>query len=100
MRGHQDTSLDKLLEATILEKVERVAEALASKEVMNAREAADFLRISESEFNRIESKLPQHAITERRYIYLRSALRATLHSGGNPDARSTTYPRVFMPPLI
>lgn len=75
MQGYQDTSLDTLLEAAILEKVERVAEALASgKEVMNAKEAADFLRISESEFKRIAPGLPRHAVTERRYIYLRSEL--------------------------
>lgn len=79
VRGHQDTSLDTLLEAAILEKVERVAETLASgKEVMNAKEAADFLRISESEFKRIAPSLPRHAVTERRYIYLRSELLAWL----------------------
>ena len=45
VRGHQDASLDALLEAAILEKVERAAEALSSgKEVMNAKEAAAFLR--------------------------------------------------------
>ncbi len=79
MRGHQDTSLDTLLEAAILEKVERVAEALASgREVMDAKEAADFLRISESEFKRMAPGLPRHAVTERRYIYLRSELLAWL----------------------
>lgn len=79
MRGQQDTSLDTLLEAAILEKVERVAEALASgKEVMDAKEAADFLRISESEFKRMASGLPRHAVTQRRYIYLRSELLAWL----------------------
>ena len=79
MRGHQDTSLDTLLEAAILKKVERVAEALASgKEVMNAKEAADFLRISESEFKRMARGLPRHAVTDRRYIYLRSELLAWL----------------------
>ena len=37
VRGHQDTSLDTLLEAAILEKVEQVAGALASgREVMDA----------------------------------------------------------------
>ncbi len=75
MQGHQDTSLDTLLEAAILKKVEQVAAALSSgKEVMNAKEAADFLRISESEFKRMAPGLPRHAVTERRYIYLRSEL--------------------------
>lgn len=79
MRSDRDTSLDTLLETAILEKVERVAEALASgKEVMNAKEAADFLRISESEFKRMAPGLPRHAVTERRYIYLRNELLAWL----------------------
>ena len=79
MRGQHDRSLDTLLEAAILEKVERAAEALASrKEGMNAKEAADFLRISESEFKRMAPGLPRHAVTERRYIYLRSELLAWL----------------------
>ena len=79
MRGHQDTSLDTLLEAAILEKVEQVAGALASgREVMDAKQAADFLRISESEFKRMASRLPRNAVTERRYIYLRSELLAWL----------------------
>ena len=71
MRGHQDTSLDTLLEAANLDKVERVAEVLASsREVMDAKQAADYLRISESEFKRMAPGLPRHAVTERRYIYL------------------------------
>lgn len=79
MRSRQDTSLDTFLEAAILEKVERVAEALVNgKEVMDAKEAAEFLRISESEFKRMAPGLPRHAVTERRYIYLRSELLAWL----------------------
>jgi hypothetical protein len=50
-------------------------EALASgREVMDAKEAADFLRISYSEFKRMAPGLPRHAVTERRYTYLRSEL--------------------------
>ena len=79
VRGHQDASLDTLLEAAILEKVERAAKALSSgREVMDAKQAADFLRISESEFKRMAPGLPRHAVTERRYIYLRSELLAWL----------------------
>jgi hypothetical protein len=79
VRGHQDTSLDTLLEGANLEKVERVAEVLASsREVMDAKQAADFLRISESEFKRMAPGLPRHAVTERRFIYLRSELLAWL----------------------
>jgi hypothetical protein len=79
VRGPQDTSLDTLLEAAILKKVERVAEALSSgKEGIDAKQAADFLSISESEFKRMAPRLPRHAVTERRYIYLRSELLAWL----------------------
>lgn len=79
MQGRQGNSLDALLEAAILEKVERVAEALASgREVMDAKEAADFLRISESEFKRMAPRLPRHAVSDRRYIYLRTELLAWL----------------------
>ncbi len=45
---------------------------------MDAKQAADFLRISESEFKRMAPGLPRHAVTERRYIYLRSELLAWL----------------------
>ena len=73
MRVYQDTSLNILLEAAILEKVECAAEALASgRENMDAKRAVSFLRISESEFKRMASRLPLHAVTERRYIYLRT----------------------------
>ena len=75
VQGRQGTSLDALLEAAILEKVERAAEALYSgREVMDAKQAAGFLRISESEFKRMAPALPRHAVTERHYIYLRSEL--------------------------
>jgi hypothetical protein len=58
-QSHHDTSLDTLLEVAILEKVERVAEALSrGREVMDAKQAADFLRISESEFKRMSPGLP------------------------------------------
>jgi hypothetical protein len=45
---------------------------------MDAKQAADFLRISESEFMRIALRLPRHVVTERRYIYLRSEMLAWL----------------------
>src|SRR5215213_1740941 len=46
--------------------------------VMDAKEVASFLRISESEFERMAPRLPRHAVTERRYIYLQSELLAWL----------------------
>jgi hypothetical protein len=45
---------------------------------MDAKQAADFLRISESEFKGMAPRLPRHAVTEQRYIYLRSELLAWL----------------------
>jgi len=51
---------------------------VSGREVMDAKQTADFLRISESEFERMAPRLPRHAVTERRYIYLRSELLARL----------------------
>jgi hypothetical protein len=45
---------------------------------MDAKEAASFLRRSESKFERKAPRLPRQAVTERRYIYLRSELLAWL----------------------
>lgn len=59
--------LAALLERTLL-AVER------PPEVMNAEEAADFLRIPYQNFRRIAQGLPRHPVTERRYVYLRSEL--------------------------
>jgi hypothetical protein len=46
--------------------------------LLASKQAADFLRISESEFKRMAPRLPRHAVTEWRYIYLRSKLLAWL----------------------
>jgi hypothetical protein len=45
---------------------------------MDAKQAASFLRMSESEFKRMAPRLPCHAVTVRCYIYLRSELLAWL----------------------
>jgi hypothetical protein len=50
----------------------------APREVMNAREAADFLRVSYPVFRRGAPSLPRHRITERRFVYLRSELLESL----------------------
>jgi hypothetical protein len=42
-----------------------------SREVMNAKEAADFLRLPYDNFRRLARGLPPHAVSERRYVYLR-----------------------------
>lgn len=43
-------------------------------EVMDARQAAEFLCVSYDQFKRIARDLPRHAITERRFVYVRSEL--------------------------
>jgi TFIIF-interacting CTD phosphatase-like protein len=45
-----------------------------SRELMNAQEAAEFLRIPYSEFRRLAPYLPRHPVTERRYVYHRKEL--------------------------
>jgi len=45
-----------------------------SRELMNAKEAADFLRMSYSEFRRLVPYLAWHLVTERRYVYHRNEL--------------------------
>lgn len=49
---------------------------MSEREVMNAREAADFLHLSYDYFKRMASqgKIPRRAVTERHYVYLRSEL--------------------------
>ncbi len=59
----------------LLERVEQLTESLhTSRELMNAREAADFLRMPYSEFRRLAPYLPRHPVTERRYVYHRKEL--------------------------
>lgn len=61
--------------AVIAQRLEETAQAMRmSREVMNAKEAAEFLRMPESEFRRIAPALPRHAVTERRYVYYRGEL--------------------------
>ncbi len=44
------------------------------REVMNAEEAAEYLRIPYDSFRRIAPELPRHQVTKRRYVYFRSEL--------------------------
>jgi hypothetical protein len=46
--------------------------------VMDAKQASDFWRVSESQFKRMAPRLPRQAVTEQRYIYPRSVLLAWL----------------------
>ena len=59
----------------LLERVEQLTESLhTSRELMNAKEAAEFLRMPYSEFRRLAPYLPRHTVTERRYVYHRKEL--------------------------
>jgi hypothetical protein len=59
----------------LLDSIELLAESLrTSRELMNANEAADFLRMPYSEFRRLAPYLPRHPVTERRYVYHRKEL--------------------------
>jgi hypothetical protein len=61
--------------AVLLERIEQFTESLhTSRELMNAKEAAEFLRIPYSEFRRLAPYLPRHPVTERRYVYHRKEL--------------------------
>ena len=67
--------IDNVLEEAVLEKVERILEeASRSKELLDSKEAAEFLRLPYSTFKRIAPSLPRHPITEQRFIYHRGEL--------------------------
>ena len=70
-RGGEST----VSEAALLKRVEQLTESLpTSRELMSAKEAAEFLRIPYSEFRRLAPYLPRHSVTERRYVYHRKEL--------------------------
>jgi len=49
-----------------LQRIEQFAEPLhKSRDLINAKEAADFLRMTYSEVRRLAPYLPQHRLTER-----------------------------------
>ena len=59
----------------LLDSMEQLPASLrTSRELMNAKEAADFLRMPYSEFRRLAPYLPRHPVTERRYVYHRKEL--------------------------
>lgn len=61
--------------AVLLEEIHRLLEkGGGAREVMDAKEAADFLRIPYSEFKRIAPCLPRSPVTERRFVYYRRDL--------------------------
>ena len=73
------------LEALLAERI--AAEAVRApydREVMNAEEAADYLRLSPTAFRKLAPALPRCQIYERSgYRYLRSDLLAWLRARGN-----------------
>jgi hypothetical protein len=67
--------LEKVLEEAVLEKVERMLEeASRSKEILDSKEAAEFLRLPYSTFKQIAPSLPRHPVTEQRFVYHRREL--------------------------
>jgi hypothetical protein len=45
-----------------------------AREAMDAKEAAEFLRLPYSSFREIAPTLPRHALTPQRFVYLRREL--------------------------
>ena len=76
MAGDTTKQTTPLPEAVaLLEGIDQFAASLhTSRELMNARETAEFLRMPYSEFRRLAPYLPRHQVTERRYVYHRKEL--------------------------
>jgi hypothetical protein len=75
MTGDTTKRATPLSEEALLDSIELLAESLrTSRELMNAEEAAEFLRMPYSEFRRLAPYLPRHPVTERRYVYHRKEL--------------------------
>ena len=67
--------IERVLEEAVLETVERILEeASRSKEILDSKEAAEFLRLPYSTFKRIAPSLPRHPVTEQRFVYHRGEL--------------------------
>ena len=69
--------VEKVLAAAVLEKLEGLVEdAARSREVMDAKEAAEFLRLSPSEFRKLAAAgvIPRHPVNGKSYRYLRGEL--------------------------
>jgi hypothetical protein len=67
----------KILAAAVLKKLDDLVEdAARSREVMDAKEAADFLRLSPSEFRKLAAAgvIPRHPVNDKSYRYLRGEL--------------------------
>ena len=69
--------VEKVLAAAVLEKLEDLVEdAARSREVMDAKEAAEFLLLSPSEFRKLAAAgvIPRHPVNGKSYRYLRGEL--------------------------
>jgi hypothetical protein len=69
--------VEKVLAAAVLEKVEDLVEdAARSREVMDAKQAAEFLRLSPSEFRKLAAAgvIPRHPVNGKSCRYLRGEL--------------------------
>jgi excisionase family DNA binding protein len=69
--------VEKVLAAAVLETVEDLVEdAARSREVMDAKQAAEFLRLSPSEFRKLAAAgvIPRHPVNGKSYRYLRGEL--------------------------
>ena len=76
MAGDATKPTTPLSEAVaLMEGIEQLTESLhTSRELINAKEAAEFLRMPYSEFRRLAPFLPRHPVTEQRYVYHRKEL--------------------------
>ena len=104
LEGVEATSLEELLADLLACGIARIAEERIrvmfpfaeqkpseAKEVMDSREAAEFLRLPNSSFREIAPTLPRHAFKPQRFVYLRRELLVWLLE------RRTTVP-VSSPP--
>ena len=69
--------IEKVLAAAVLEKLEDLVEdAARSREVVDAKEAAEFLRLSPSEFRKFAAAgvIPRHPVNGKSYRYLHGEL--------------------------
>ena len=74
-------SLDAQIKALVAEAVVNAAqEASKSKECMNAKEAREFLGLTQAEFKRRRHLIPKREESERKSYYLREDLLGYLRS--------------------
>jgi len=68
--------LDGVLEAAIRERIEDLfEEAERARGIMGPERAAEFLDMTPNEFKKVAPKLPRHAVSPRRFLYLADELR-------------------------